>query len=146
MSGFTLRTKYETEFEGDKVTMYLARLTRNQTKHISKFLDEDEEGVKRIRFSDSMEMLDCAAHFMSDVVHDFTGLTDAAGQQISFKDTVMEQQYFSDLVTEILGEVLRITFMNEETAKKLEKKQEEDGTQDTSEEEVDPVESIALEE
>lgn len=124
MSGFTKLSKFTTEFEGDTVTMSLKRLTRDQIKNVAHYITEEKGDIK-ISFSETLEMLEATKPFIEDCVVNFKGLNDADGHPLEWNEVVGET-YFMNLVGNIFTEVMKISLVSEETAKKLDQPREED--------------------
>lgn len=120
MSNFTPLVEFSTQFDGDTVTMKLGRLKKkHMVRLLPKFLEsidddnstESEGGFKLNilkMMQDETEIAELAAEFIGEYVHEFKGLKDADGNAISL-ETVVEQNYFQDLMSSILKELISIS-------------------------------------
>jgi len=133
MSGFTKTKKFAVDFQGDHVTMTLRRLTRDQIKTVSQYIEHTPEGNIKVSFTMSLQMIEDGESFIKECVTNFNGLQDADGNNLTWED-VLDETYFLDLVGMVYGELLRISMVPEDLAKKSDKPQEEDSPLDTEQE------------
>lgn len=117
MSQFTPTVKFTTEFDGDKITMTLKRLTRKQLHTCSPIMENLDS------FEKKLEYLDVMAKLLPDVVSDFQGLV-IQGKEVSL-DIILQEGFFGPLIDEISGELFRVSFHQEEDVKKSEGSAEE---------------------
>lgn len=115
MSGFTPSVKKTFEFEGDKVEVVLRRLKRKDFQKWSQHLKVDGDVVK-MTFSDKLEMGDVLFGILPDYVVSFDGLKDGDGNPMSLM-AALEEAYFTELVSKIIGELFKISNLSKEEAK-----------------------------
>lgn len=115
MSGFTKTVAFETEFEGDHITMTLARLKRKTMLALSKYMPDTQDGAA-VGALDSMQLLDVAANELTEYVTEFRGLKDSDGNALTFAE-VADEMYFLELVSDIVAKLFEISNMGAKDAK-----------------------------
>lgn len=110
MSNFTPTVPYETDFEGDTVTMQLSRLKKGAllklAPHIKGELNKDGEII--MEFEDQTELLTLLDETLIGAVNNFNGLKTGDGKHIPLEEMVKEG-YFMSLSADILGQLFKIT-------------------------------------
>lgn len=113
MSNFTPLVQYSTEFDGDKLTMNLARLKRKDMLKLTPYVMDAETGEGKINMT---ELIDVASGFIHEYVSAFEGLTDARGNVLKFQD-VVDEVYFMGLLSDIITKVFEISNITEADVK-----------------------------
>ena len=124
MSQFTPLVSYETEFEGDRITMNLRRLQRKDMQKLTPYMHAEDGGTK-ITFSDQMEFSNMAMDLLPVYVSNFQGLTNSAGEPMSI-ESIIDEVYFSSLLQELVVEIFSISRLSGEDAKNSEAPSPED--------------------
>jgi hypothetical protein len=107
MSNYVPTVRFETEFEGDIISMELRQLTRKTFLDWTPFLSKmDDEG--KLSEEDTIKMVNVAADILPEYVSDFKGLKDANGNPISI-ETVSTEVYFMDLVSILVTKLMEIS-------------------------------------
>ena len=114
MSKFVKSKYFETEFEGDTVSMRIKPLKRKHMMELAPFMPEDND-ADNMGTLDSMNMLDLGAKMLPGYLEDFKGLKDDEGNALAVED-IVEEMYFLNLVSEIMTEVFQISGMSPKSA------------------------------
>jgi len=109
MSNYSPLVKFETEFEGDKITMQLDQLTREVFLGWSPYMNlMDEDG--NLDQEMTLKLVNESASMIPQFVKDFRGLKDANGDAIPLQ-TVVDKVYFIEIVTVIIMKLIEISRM-----------------------------------
>lgn len=112
MSRFTKKVTFETEFEGDTVSLKLARLKRKDMMTLSPFMPDGDQ----VGSAQTMDLMDVATNLLPDYVSDWVGPTDEDGNELSLED-VMEEMYFLELISAIVTKLFEASNMGTADAK-----------------------------
>ena len=107
MSNFIPSVRYTTQFEKDEVFMQLSSMKTKDMAKLAPFMKEDGN----VSTVESMEIMRVGAEILPGYVDNFGGLTDANGSNVSF-ETVLEQVYFIELVSDIMAKLFDISRMS----------------------------------
>jgi hypothetical protein len=113
MSNFTKDILFTTEFEGDTVSLRLARLKRKDMMTLSPHMPDAGEKVGAVQ---SMDLMDVALALLPKYVTEFKGPKDADGNELSLED-IMEEMYFLELVSRIVTHLFEASNMGADEAK-----------------------------
>lgn len=96
MSGYLPQIRFETEYEGDKITIQMEAMNRKAFVRVLPALDD----AKQIAASASKKMAvyDVACEVLNEHVTEITGLRDKNGNAVT-KEALLNAVYFIDLVT-----------------------------------------------
>lgn len=119
MSGFTKTVSHEIEFDGDTVQLELRRLNRKDMTAFSEFIKEGDDGKHTVSIQDGMQLMKVAEEILPEYVVNMTGLKDASGNPLSLDD-VLAETYFMELLGNIVGRLMEISFPGKEDEKKSE--------------------------
>lgn len=112
MGNFTPKVKFTTEFDGDTISMELARLKRKHVVALSPFMKEsDAEGNTTMSFEDQAKFAEALTGVLPEVVFNFSGVTTSDGQPVSL-ETVISEAYYNGLVVLITQELFAISYPN----------------------------------
>jgi len=120
MSNYTRNIVKTFEFDGDSITVEFSRLKRKHLMALSPFLSDDGA----MKFSDQMEMINAASEFIPELIQSFDGLKDSNGDVISLSE-VLEESYFTPLVSDILSAIMDVSFLNQADVKNSKEQQGE---------------------
>lgn len=128
MSNFTPLVEYKTNFDGDNITMQLQRLKRKDIMKVAPYLNGDigEDGEMTMSFENQIQFAEVMAEVLPGSVKSFIGLKDTEGNAIDIGNAI-EEAYFQDLISEIMGKLFAISKPSE-----AELKNSEAESQDTS--------------
>lgn len=107
MSKFTPSVFYETEFEGDKISMRLSRLKRAHMMKLVQLLDIDKE-TRQVSEGSIIKCVDYLADELPGYIQDFKGLKDEDGNAITLQE-VINEGYFLYLLSDIVGQLMHIS-------------------------------------
>ncbi len=124
MSQFTPLVSFETEFEGDRITMKLRRLQRKDMQKLTPFMHA-EDGETKVSFTSQMEFSGMAMDLLPEYVSEFKGLTDSEGNTMTI-EAILEEVYFTSLLQELVVEVFSISRLSGDDAKNSEAPSPED--------------------
>lgn len=99
MSNFIPNLRFETEFEGDKVSVTLKPLTRAT---YMRMVNINVETKDKSFTEKGAALIDSASEILHEHIVEVTGLRDANGDAVSV-DTMLESIYFRELNLEIYG-------------------------------------------
>ena len=111
MSSFTPLVKFEVQFENDTITMNLRRLKRKAMMKLTPYMTKDGEGAL-----DEIELMNVSADMLPEHVVDFKGLFTKNGMVITIEE-MCEEAFFITLQADIVGEIFKISSLQEEEAK-----------------------------
>lgn len=100
MSRFTKAFNFSVEFDGDTVTGSMTRMKRGDIAKFSRFLRGDD-----LTPDETFEAVTDGIPVLSEHVQSFSGLLDADGVAMEFKDTV-DESYFLELHLLMITELL----------------------------------------
>jgi len=128
MSKYTPQVQFATEFDGDKVSMRLARLKRKHVVLMAPFMsgETDVDGNDIISFKDEVQLSEVMSKILPEVVTEFSGLVDAEGVAIELTVAV-DDMYFSELVAVITKELFTISRPGKEEIKDIKKPSSDTG-------------------
>ena len=107
MSKFSPMVRFETEFQGDVVTMNLKSLSRKDFFDLLPFMENaDDDGS--IPQGDALRLVDHATGWLPKYVEDFHGLTDDKGFDVDL-ETAIDEVFFIELISEIVMKVINIS-------------------------------------
>lgn len=126
MGNFTLNIKKEYEFDGDKITVTMKRLSRVNaltiTPHIEKASKGRSDGdTVSMSSSDTMEYMEAAGSILRDSVVDISGLYIEGVEVKQGTDkffTVLDSVYFLNLIMMITNDLVAESFLKVEDEKK----------------------------
>ena len=107
MSNFVPSIKYTTQFEKDEVFMELSSLKTSDMAKLAPYMKEEGQPST----VESMEIMRVGGELLPGYVDNFSGLFDANGSPVSF-ETVLEQVYFIELVSDIMAKLFDISRMS----------------------------------
>lgn len=129
MSNFTPTVPFTTNFDGDTVSMDLARLKRKHVIIVAPFMKGvAKDGTAVIEFGTELSYSNAMIKILPEVVFNFNGLVTADSTLISLEDAINET-YFSALIGAIMSKLFLISKPEEEEKDELKK-----SSSDTSEE------------
>ena len=109
MSNFTPVVHFETEFDGDHVSMDLIRLKRGTMIKVAPYLKgKFVDGKITMTFDDQAKFSEVMADVVPVSVKNFSGLKAQDGTEIKLEDAV-DETYFNELIGEIMGRLFAIS-------------------------------------
>lgn len=99
MSNYVRRSKFESDFDGDHVTVYLKPLKREDALRFSLIKTIEVVGKKE-KSVDMREFIALAAEVLPRYIDEMTGLKSSDGTPVTVEEMVRDI-YFSSLVAEI---------------------------------------------
>lgn len=127
MGKFTKSFNISVEFDGDKIDINMNRLTNEQFKILSPFMNED--GVMTIK--DQTEFMMQAAKVVPDSINSISGMSLGDGELVT-KDNnfgggvVFSNTYFLGFVGDVTKALMQNSFLNGDELKKSQEKLEKD--------------------
>lgn len=121
MSKFTKSITRTYQFDGDTVVVTMARLKRKDALRLAPHIsDPDEDGNVKMSFGDSMEFVEVSSDVLLGYVSSFSGLVDDQGTPITIEDVCGEDSevYFMGLISDMMGDLMKASFIGEDKAKK----------------------------
>ena len=107
MSKFSPTVHFETEFEGDAVSMDLRSISREDFFKWMPYFDKiDDEG--NLPQAESLKLVNDSAGMLPRYVDNFRGLKDTGGVEVTMQQAV-DTVYFMGLVTVILMRLIKIS-------------------------------------
>lgn len=122
MSKYLPTIEYTTEFEGDTVKIELVKLSRKDYMKIIAVSPTSmgDSGIAQVDIMKVLDSLDSIADIILKSVKSFTGLKDANGDALEFKD-IISTTYFTELVMDVMKTLIEKSGrLNEEEEKKSE--------------------------
>ena len=113
MSNFTKDILFTTEFEGDTVSLKLARLKRKDMMLLSPHMPNEGENVGAVQ---SMDLMDVAMSLLPKYVSEFKGPKDSDGMPLTLEE-IMEEMYFLELISRIVTKLFEASNMGAAEAK-----------------------------
>lgn len=111
MSSFTPLVKFEVQFENDTIIMNLRRLKRKAMMKLTPYMTKDGDGAL-----DEIELMNVSADMLPEHVVDFKGLFTKNGMVITIEE-MCEEAFFITLQADIVGEIFKISSLQEDDAK-----------------------------
>jgi hypothetical protein len=108
MSKYVPQVRFETEFDGDQISMNLQQLRRGTFMDWMPFLSKMDPETQQLSPADTIELITHASIAVTEYVTDFSGLKDAHGNAVDIK-TVCEEVFFMELVSEIIMKLIEIS-------------------------------------
>lgn len=99
MSGYTQSVTESFEFDGDTITISMARIKRADLIKVGPHLPKPGEEADQEK---NLKVFEILAGIVGDYVKEFSGLKDNDGNSIAF-DLVLDEAYFQDLLSEIIA-------------------------------------------
>jgi hypothetical protein len=122
MSNYRSAWLFCTNFEGDSVKMRISGMKRKHLTQLSQYIHLDSNGEIRLEFENNFEASNIFAAILPECVTDFRGLVDFDKKQPIPFETVLEDIYFVNLVSEIIQQVLETSIMTKEDVTLLKKR------------------------
>ncbi len=113
MSKYTNKVKFETEFEGDKITATLSRLKRKDFLKMLPYMKRDDDGNSAMTEEDEIKFMSIASDILPGYVVTFYGLVDNDGEVIEFT-TVCNEVYFMSLTSLFVNKLFEISNMGKD--------------------------------
>lgn len=107
MSGYKPREHFEHEFEGDIVSYYLTRLTRQEVMELTPLFIK----IEKDESEEAMMIINKIIEFLPMHVQNFDGLVDSNNEPIKL-DLVLTDTYFLGLAKEMAGNLMSISWTN----------------------------------
>jgi hypothetical protein len=101
MSGYLPKIRFDTEYEGDKVSIQMNALTRGAFVRVMPALEEARRST-----ANKMAVYDIACDVLNEHVESITGLRDGNGDAIT-KEAFLNAVYFVDLVTAAFNKLIQ---------------------------------------
>lgn len=119
MSKFTKAVRFTTEFDGDTVSMSLARLKRADMMKLSSYISIGPDG-EALGELDQTAIMEVAVDFLPRYVTNFAGLMTEDGETVSLEEMI-EEAYFFALASNIIAEIFNISNMGKGDEKNSDK-------------------------
>jgi len=117
MGHFSKVVEQEITFDGDLLKIKMRRMKNKHMLHIGPALSEPFEKSSGGLLLRTSKLVDVAKEPLAECVTELSGLKDADGNALEFKD-ILEESYFLPLLDQILGMLIQVSVMSEVDAKK----------------------------
>ena len=116
MSHFTPTVIYKTRFDDDEITVTLRRLKRGDLTKLAPLIQANSDDQGNVTVSGQLEILDLMTALLPTYVVTLKGLT-IDGVEVEIKD-IIDEVYFTNLLTDISTELFRISNLSGDEVKK----------------------------